>query len=47
MMHDGGFLGELSHFTLSFGHGVFGLLLLFLVIVPLAALIRLLFRIKD
>ncbi len=47
MIHDGNFLGELSHFTLGFGHGVYGLLILFLIIIPVMALVRYLFRNKE
>ena len=39
-MHDGSLLEEMSHFTLSFGHSVYGLLVLLLIIVTLAFLFR-------
>ena len=39
-MPDDSFLGELSHITLSFGHSVYGLLVLLLIIAAMAFLFR-------
>jgi len=47
MMHDGSSWGSWSHFVPGFAHGLYGLLILVLIIGLVVVLIRSLFRNKE